>query len=169
MRDLPEFGKNARNVEKNRYFLGDRMKLFIDTEFNGFGGDLLSMGIVAADGQEFYGAIRFNGEYDPWVKQNVVPYLGVTSAYERFQSKLKDFLGQYSEITVIADWPDDLRYFCQALITRPGEMMPLPSFKCEMIREIYSSDSEKPHHALYDARAIKAVYDRIVAPSKESD
>lgn len=42
---------------------GERtMKLFIDCEFNEFGGDLLSMAIVSENGDEFYEVLNLEND-----------------------------------------------------------------------------------------------------------
>lgn len=42
-----------------------------------------------------------------------------------------------------------------SLILEPGLMMTLPSFQIILAREVNSSASQVPHHALHDAKAIK--------------
>ena len=52
------------------------MRYFLDTEYNGFGGTLLSLALVPADGsEEFYAVITHDGPLDPWVERNVLPFL----------------------------------------------------------------------------------------------
>ena len=51
------------------------MRYFLDTEFNGFGGALLSLALVPEDGQEFYVTLECDDPVFPWVERNVVPYL----------------------------------------------------------------------------------------------
>ena len=41
------------------------MKLWLDTEFNGWEGGLISMGITSEDGKEFYEVLEFNNPV-PW-------------------------------------------------------------------------------------------------------
>jgi len=66
-------------------------KLFIDCEFNEFGGDLISMALVAEDGQEFYEVLNLENDwkYGSWVFANVVPYLNKDPITKQlFQQKL---------------------------------------------------------------------------------
>lgn len=135
-------------------------EIFIDTEFNGFGGELISMALVDQGGLEFYEVLRVSQKYDPWVQQNVVPHLQKEPIDRaEFQEELLMYLSKYKNgFTLIADWPDDLRYFLEVIMTGPGYMMPLPSFGMKMMRDIRSENSEVPHNALYDARAIKENY-----------
>ena len=51
------------------------MRYFLDTEFNGFGGALLSLALVPEDGQEFYVTLECDDPVFPWVERNVMPYL----------------------------------------------------------------------------------------------
>nr|MBP8234387.1 hypothetical protein [Rhizorhabdus sp.] len=52
------------------------MRYYLDTEFNGFGGDLLSLALVPEYGdQDYYVVIPTDAPYHPWVEKHVVPYL----------------------------------------------------------------------------------------------
>lgn len=51
------------------------MNLYIDCEFNGFGGQLISMALVAEDGTEFYEVVPLLEEVTPWVAEHVMPVL----------------------------------------------------------------------------------------------
>ncbi|WP_141617552.1 hypothetical protein [Myxococcus sp. AB036A] len=54
------------------------MRYYLDTEFNGFGGELMSLALVPSDPalESFYVAVEWVGPTDPWVETHVVPYLG---------------------------------------------------------------------------------------------
>ena len=137
------------------------MKLFLDTEFNGFGGKLMSMALVPEYDRvpNFYCELEMTDQLDPWVRENVVPHMIlVPSTRLEFQSKLSAYLLQFQEITIVADWPDDIGYFCESLITGPGERISMPSrIKFELDLDI-EYESLVPHMALHDARAIKEFY-----------
>jgi hypothetical protein len=135
--------------------------LFIDTEFNGFGGDLISMGISADNGSEFYEVLPLPENMTPWVQENVVPVLYKKPTPKTiFQRELQGYLHQFPEFTVVADWPEDIAHFNKSLITGPGFMLPLPSFTMEVARDV-RPQSQIPHNALFDARALKASYNKI--------
>lgn len=51
------------------------MRLFIDGEWNSFGGDLISLALVAEDGREWYEVLDCVDPH-PWVAENVIPKLG---------------------------------------------------------------------------------------------
>lgn len=128
------------------------MNLYLDCEFNEFKGDLISMALVAEDGQEFYEVLDCPNP-GSWVKENVIPILGKEPvSMSVFQSKLQSFLMQFPMIKVIADWPEDIAHFCNALITGPGDRLDTPPLKMAVYR--VDTVSDQPHNALADARGI---------------
>ena len=134
------------------------MKLFIDTEFNGYKGDLLSIALVAADGRYFYKELHFADDYDPWVKANVLPFLhGKPETTSDVQIALQAWLLAYDAVEIIADWPDDIRYFCELLITGPGVCINTPPLSFTIIQHV-EYKSAIPHNALADAMGIQAWY-----------
>lgn len=129
------------------------MNIYIDCEFNGFGGELISMALVAEDGEEFYEVVECKDYITPWVAENVMPILNKESvSFSVFQTKLQQFLHRYTSVHIIADWPDDIKYFCQALITAPGTRINTPLLTMEICR--IDATSKLPHNALEDARGI---------------
>lgn len=137
------------------------MKLFLDTEFNAFGGKLISMALVPEDinFSEFYCEIEMNDQLDPWVRDNVVPHLIlVPCSYNTFQSKLAVYLNYIGKSIIVADWPDDIRYFCEALITGPGEMISIGNNINFELNFDVEYNSLVPHNALHDARGIRDFY-----------
>jgi len=132
--------------------------LYLDTEFNGFGGPLLSMALVSKDGHEFYEVLEFSGDYDPWVAKHVVPkFMKSPVNCKTFQSNLENFLNSFSEINVIADWPEDIAHFCNALIIGPGSRMRLPkvvTFQIDFNLPNTALCSLVPHNALEDAKSL---------------
>lgn len=137
------------------------MKLFLDTEFNGFGGKLMSLALVpeVEDRLPFYRELELSDQLDPWVRENVVPHMVlVPSTYSEFQKGLANYLWDIGECTIVADWPDDIRYFCEALITGPGMSLNLMhNIKFELDWGI-EYESKVPHNALWDAIAIRDFY-----------
>ena len=51
------------------------MRYFLDTEYNGWGGALLSLALVPDDGEELYLTLDWSGPLEEWVERHVVPYL----------------------------------------------------------------------------------------------
>ncbi len=137
------------------------MNLYIDTEFNEFGGDLISMGIVSAAEDIFYRVLPCENPKE-WVKQHVMPVLNAEPiSIIQFQLELSEFLNQFHSIHVVADWPDDIKYFCQALITAPGYRLNTPHLTMEIVR--IDTISKIPHNALYDAFAIMEYFEKYPA------
>lgn len=142
------------------------MRYFLDTEFNGFGGSLISLALVPEYGdQEFYVSLPLPDELHPWVEQNVVPYLrfvppGVDADLSRAEASqhLEAYLIHDADPLIIADWPDDLAHFCQLLLTGPGDMIGLNGLRLQLINGAgfsAAANSKVPHNALHDARAFK--------------
>lgn len=142
------------------------MRYFLDTEFNGFGGQLISLALVPEDSdQEFYASLPLPDDLHPWVAQHVVPYLRhVPPAmdHELTRDQAADHVAAYlsgdPEPLICADWPDDIAHFCQLLLTGPGQMVTVPRLTFELINAAgFSSaaNSRVPHNALHDARALR--------------
>jgi len=133
------------------------MRIVIDTEFNGFGGDLISMALVADSGDEWYEVLPCASP-SSWVAEHVMPILGKRPVPDLgdLSLSLRDWLSRFDAVHVVADWPEDIAWFCRALITGPGQRIPTPSLTMEIRRDL--PDSEKcsavPHNALEDARGI---------------
>lgn len=142
------------------------MRYFLDTEFNGFGGELISLALVPEDDdQEFYVTLPLPDEIHPWVEMNVIPYLrfvppGLDNHLTREQAALhlEAYLINDPDPVIIADWPDDLGYFCQLMVTGPGEIINIRALRLELINGLgfsAAARSRTPHNALHDARALK--------------
>jgi len=128
------------------------MRFCIDCEFNEYKGQLISMALVPEQGQEFYESIGCEDPGD-WVKANVIPIINKDPiSIDEFQKKLEKYLSGYFSIQIIADWPEDIQYFCEALITGPGTRIDTPSLSFMIMR--IEADSDLPHNALEDARGI---------------
>ena len=81
------------------------MNLYLDTEFNGFGGELISMALVGDVGFEWYQVLYLPDEVDPWVAENVVPILNKGHvAKDFFNLSLFEFLRDFDNPTIYADW-----------------------------------------------------------------
>jgi len=136
-------------------------RLFLDTEFNGFGGKLISMALVPENDstRTFYKELEMTDQLEPWVRENVVPHLiMIPCSHHQFQQALAQYLWEVGDCTIIADWPDDIRHFCESLITGPGQCLSmLHNIKFELDFGI-EYESKVPHNALHDAMAIKEFY-----------
>ena len=134
------------------------MRLWLDTEFNGWEGELISMGIVSEDGKEFYEVLECNNPV-PWVKENVIQLLLKDSISKGlFTEKLEQYLLQWDSVKVIADWPRDLELFYSSLLVGNVWMISIPrQFSTKLIRGL-DVRSLLPHNAIEDARALKTAY-----------
>ena len=87
------------------------MSLYLDCEFNGHEGRLLSMGIVSnVTQQEFYETlvIPHDEVIDPWVLDNVIPKLHKPPIENtEFREKLHLYLLKHAGETIYADSPAD--------------------------------------------------------------
>ena len=142
------------------------MRYFLDTEFNGFGGALLSLALVPEDGQEFYVTLECEDPVFPWVERNVVPYLDnvpvglVAPRMTRREAAeaLAAYLASDPEPELVADWPEDLTQFCSLLMIGPGLMVPVPPLTFRLVPlQGFSpaANSAVPHNALHDARSLR--------------
>ena len=130
------------------------MNLFLDCEFNGFNGDLISMALVAEDGREWYEVVPCRRP-KAWVAEHVIPILGRRALPSRraLTMSLSTFLGQFDSIHVVAGWPEDLVHFCDALIAAPGYCINTPALTLQIFD--VDATSAQPHNALADARALR--------------
>lgn len=146
------------------------MKYFLDTEFNGFGGELISLALVREDNESLYLVYPEPlDRYDVWVQKNVIPILwDIPSplpgmAYQLKSRKdgafrIQQFLQGDSTPQIITDWPDDIKYFCQEIITGPGQMINIPQVTFLMARvDAYPTELKGAvqHNAWWDAKALK--------------
>ena len=143
------------------------MRYFLDTEYNGFGGFLLSLALVPEDGsEEFYVTLQHEGPVDPWVERHVMPYLDmvpdglVSPRLSRLAAAeaLAAWLANDEAPDIVADWPEDLAQLAMLLVTGPGMMLPVPPLSLNLIPLhgfSTAANSVVPHNALHDARALR--------------
>lgn len=147
------------------------MKYFIDAEFDGFGGQLLSLAIVREDEKSLYLVYPEPEEYqEPWVIKNVVPIMfnippgheaTVVSDWGEGARFIQEFFRNDSAPVLIFDWPDDIKYFCQALMVGPGQMVGLDNLTMRMFRvNAYPTalSGAVQHNALWDALALAQLF-----------
>lgn len=96
---------------------------YIDCEFDGHDGPLLSIAMVREDGANAYVTTGAVAE-DPWVIENVLPLLGSHNAHNTWHVRprevgtvLRNFMWPCDRPTIIADSPVDIGRFCQAIST----------------------------------------------------
>jgi len=143
------------------------MRYFLDTEYNGFGGALISLALVPEDGsEEFYVTLECADPLDPWVERHVMPYLDMVPAglaSRRLSRRdaadaLAAWLSQDEAPDIVADWPEDLAQLAMLLVVGPGLMAPVPPLSLRFVPlQGFSTaaNSAVPHNALHDARALR--------------
>lgn len=131
-----------------------RERIYIDCEFNGFGGELISLAMVTEHGPEFYAVLPPLPAYEPWVRENVLPVLRKepVQSFGDFRLAFLKFLRNWREPVIIADWPADLFYFYQVLLGDSYKNSVLLPHTAKLMSVDYVS--ALPHNALEDARAI---------------
>jgi hypothetical protein len=140
------------------------MRYFLDAEFNGFGGDLISLALVPEDAAvpPFYEATEC-ADPTPWVAEHVLPVLR-TKVVTR--AELADRFAQYliddEHPLLVADWPEDIAHAARLLITGPGQMKPIRSIRFQLIDPVIVGAggsggvvNETPHNAYSDAVALR--------------
>ena len=143
------------------------MRYFLDCEYNGFGGALLSLALVPEDrGEELYLTFDCADPIVDWVQRNVMPFLGQVPdslklpVMDREQAAraIAMYLGHDPEPEILADWPTDIELFCSLLTFAPGLMVPVPELRFRLLQLGAFSPAENsavPHNALHDARALR--------------
>lgn len=142
------------------------MRYFLDCEFNGFGGALMSLGLVPEDGnEEYYVVIPLDGAAEPWVERHVVPYLRSVPPMlynqldrEAAAHDIARYLATDPDPEIVADWPEDIALFCRLLLTSDSEIVDVASLRFHFLRTPGFStarNSAVPHNALHDARSLR--------------
>ncbi|MEA3378366.1 MAG: 3'-5' exoribonuclease [Nanoarchaeota archaeon] len=163
--------------------------IFMDGEFAQLkpdGIDLLSIGLVKPTGEELYLELEFDGEIDPWVQKNVVPYLGGEKvSLEEAAQKIKKFVGN-SKPYLIAyvnqfDWMGVCKLFDANNPPQISERVPFhwapvdfssmlfergiePGIPPTKVANQYGTDISdiREHNALDDAKLLKRLYEKII-------
>jgi len=142
------------------------LRYFLDTEYNGWGGALLSLALVPEDGEELYLTLDWQGALEPWVERHVVPYLNaVPDSLTSPQTSRADaartiahYLAGDPDPLIVADWPEDIAQLNMLLVTGPGVMADVPGLRFQFMPLSgfsTAANSKVPHNALHDARALR--------------
>lgn len=152
------------------------MRIFFDTEFIEVGHriDLISIGMVREDGEEFYAESSECdlSKADDWVKENVIPHLMLYGSgkmtHSAMAKAIRKFVGPSPEF-----WANYAAYDWVALCQLFGTMMNLPDGWPKYCLDIRQRQwglnmSEPPiplpedaHNALADARWNKAAFEYL--------
>ena len=101
------------------------VRYFLDTEYNGFGGALLSLALVPDDGDELYLTLKTDEPIVAWVERHVVPYLDTVPEHlvlpaaepPRCGPRARAISAPRRRAVDLADWPEDIAQFCNLMIT----------------------------------------------------
>lgn len=140
------------------------MNLYLDTEFDGHGGPLISLALAAPHGEHWYGIPpRYFGQRcnSEWVEANVIPKLAAMPGTARFsdintlRASLRGYLTENGGATIWADWPDDFAHLMR-LMSGPsyGESFMIPCTMQLIVTPDGEPKPEIPHNALSDAIAL---------------
>lgn len=134
------------------------MRYFLDCEFNGFDGPLISIALVPeTEGQGDFYAVLPCHRPQRWVADHVMPQLGATpQSRADVVAALAAYLLDDPAPVLVADWPEDIAHAASLLAYRGRRIVPqvrfdllnLPNFET-------ASMSAQPHNALADARALR--------------
>jgi hypothetical protein len=142
-------------------------KFYIDCEFDGHSGPLLSIAMVREDGVSAYVTTRAVAE-DPWVIANVLPILGSHNAYNTWHVRpnevggiLRNFIWPSLNPVIVADSPVDIGRFCRAISTGANGDWASTGFT-SMTFEVWNVDcyptkleGAVQHNAWWDAMALR--------------
>jgi hypothetical protein len=142
------------------------LRYFLDTEYNGSGGALLSLALVPDDGEELYLTFQTDEPLVDWVEKNVLPYLDSVPqqlscprlSRDDAAHALELYLRHDDDPFIVADWPEDVALFCNLLMTGPGQMVELRHLTFRLVpmsNFSTAANSKVPHNALHDARALR--------------
>lgn len=155
------------------------MRFWFDTEFydNGKQIQLISIGIVAADGREYYSEVLHPEELcvTEWLQANVrTRFTGPQKSRAEIATDIMLFVGEKPEF-----WSYCAAYDWVVLCQIYGRMIDIPEgwpYFCNDLKQIIEGmgNPEIPrqrgleHHALYDARWHKEVFDHILMLQRTS-
>ena len=139
----------------------------LDCEFNGFGGELISLALSGEAGELYL--VRPQDELNAmdthyWVAEHVLPFLSLPDALPavlplvRFGRAIQAFLASDPAPTVVTYWPEDLMHLMQCLIIAPGQRVKIPELSLRLVQvSAYPSEITHAvqHNALWDARALR--------------
>lgn len=140
------------------------MRIFVDCEFNGFGGDLISMALIPEDDSisPWYEVVDLPAgqkyAWDRWVWDNVIPVLYKRAIHrDVFRSSFLEYIQTFENPTICADWYTDLVHFFSMFAGEDHTKSVGFACKAELVL-IDNYQSKIPHNALSDAKAIKAAW-----------
>lgn len=144
------------------------MKYYLDCEFDGHNGPLLSVALIRDDGNSLYVRTTARAS-DEWVIENVEPLMpyhcaesiGMNVPSAGVGGWLRNFIGDDPAPVIIADSPVDIGRFCRALSTGEDGDWQSTGYP-RMTFEVHNVDcypttlpNAVQHNAWWDAMALK--------------
>jgi len=143
------------------------MRYYLDSEFDGHNGPLLSIALVSENGRNLH-MRTLTPARDPWVLANVVPlmeshraeYAGQCSPF-LVGTHLRRFIGDDPSPIIVADSPVDIGRFCAAISTGEDGGWASADYP-RMTFEVHNVDcypttlpGAVQHNAWWDAMALR--------------
>lgn len=161
------------------------MRLFLDTEFSWFEEDpdrmeLISIALASSDGREFYGELSDFSRHacSAFVAEHVLPQLGRNPANIFIRAELVDALLTWlhgfepGRVKIAYAYAGDATLMRKLLGNRMPAWIQFENVDRDIDADAlqgYLHASHKPqHHALYNARAMRAAF-RVGAPGSMRD
>lgn len=156
---------------------GEFAKLKVD------GIDLLSIALIKPTGEELYLELEYTGEIDPWVKENVLPHLTQTKVSKvEAVKQIREFVGLNKPSLIAHIHAFDWMGICKLFDANSPEQIQsnLPFFWIpidfssilfyrgfanlslnNVAKQFDINIDGNAHNALYDAKVLKAVYEKL--------
>lgn len=134
------------------------MRYFLDCEFNGFDGPLISIALVPeAEGHPSFYAVLPCHRPTSWVAEHVMPHLGaIPHSRADVVAALTAYLIDDPHPVMVADWPEDIAHAAALLAFRGRRAVPQVRFDLVNLPGFdTASMSRRPHNALADAEALR--------------
>lgn len=155
------------------------VQLFLDTEFDGHDGPLLSLALVPLNPK--HPALYITTELaahpeqlSEWVREHVYPKLELelpkTTHYHTHLSRedvayqISMYLFGLVSVGIIADWSQDIEQLMRAVRLSPGRQVRLPPlFSTTLIQQsaIIEALPDKRHNAYHDAKALRDMFAEV--------
>lgn len=136
------------------------MDLYLDTEFDGHGGHLISLAMSGSDDSSWYGI--FDEQCgNEWVFHNVAPKLyamppSISGDHATLRASLREYLFSRANCVIFADWPADFEHLMRLMCGDNYD----ESFQVPCTMRLISTPygwprPHHPHNALSDAIALR--------------
>lgn len=151
------------------------MRYYLDTEFDGHNGPLLSIALVDETGISLYVRTTARAS-DPWVQEHVEPHMASHNAHLRAYDippdwvgdnlrsflRLRDNIKGERPITIVADSVVDIARFCRAISTsNDGGWCGVDGNISFEVHDVAAYPTDLPgavqHNAWWDAMALRHI------------